>query len=138
MIIQTYFHTMNYNAGLKIKQTGSLHFSNWRQNWSCKMEKYGSRILANNYVRKNVFVTILLLRKWFQTRRNIPGLKKIIWVIGILRRTVVGQPCLTQLRWPFSIKEYYYWKKKLVRMSYQSILLHPSQDNKRTGEKQGK
>ena len=29
-------------------------------------------------------------------------------------------------------------KKKLVRMSYQSILLHPSQDNKRIGEKQGK
>ena len=63
-----------------------------------KWKNMEPRILANNNVRKNVFVTILLLRKWFQTRRNIPGLKKIIWVIGILRRTVVGQPCLTQLR----------------------------------------
>ena len=29
------------------------------------------------------------IRKWFEPRSNIPWLKKIIWVIGVLRRTVV-------------------------------------------------
>ena len=28
-----------------------------------------------------------LLRKWFEPRSSIPWLKKIIWVIGVLRRT---------------------------------------------------
>ena len=31
----------------------------------------------------------LYLIKWFEPKRNIPWLKKIIWVIGVLRRTVV-------------------------------------------------
>ena len=30
------------------------------------------------------------IRKWFEPRSNIPWLKKIIWVIGVLRWTVVG------------------------------------------------
>ena len=30
-----------------------------------------------------------ILRKWFEPRSNVPWLKKIIWVIGALRRTVV-------------------------------------------------
>ena len=30
------------------------------------------------------------IRKWFEPRSNIPWLKKIIWVIGVLRRTVVS------------------------------------------------
>ena len=30
-----------------------------------------------------------LLRSWFEPRSNIPWLKKIIWVIGVLRTTVV-------------------------------------------------
>ena len=34
--------------------------------------------------------TILYLRKWFEPRSSIPWLKKIIWVIGFLRRTVVS------------------------------------------------
>ena len=34
--------------------------------------------------------TVFLLRKWFEPRSNIPWLKKIIWVIGVLRRTVVS------------------------------------------------
>ena len=31
-----------------------------------------------------------MIRKWFEPRSNIPRLKKIIWVIGVLRRTVVS------------------------------------------------
>ena len=30
------------------------------------------------------------VRKWFEPRSSIPWLKKIIWVIGVLRRTVVS------------------------------------------------
>ena len=30
------------------------------------------------------------IRNWFEPRSNIPWLKKIIWVIGVLRRTVVS------------------------------------------------
>ena len=30
------------------------------------------------------------IRKWFEPRSSIPWLKKIIWVIGVLRRTVVS------------------------------------------------
>ena len=33
---------------------------------------------------------LCLLRKWFEPRSNIPWLKKIIWVMGVLRRTVVS------------------------------------------------
>ena len=32
----------------------------------------------------------LFLRKWFEPGSSIPWLKKIIWVIGVLRRTVVS------------------------------------------------
>ena len=35
-----------------------------------------------------VILTFVFLRKWFEPRSNIPWLKKIIWVIGVLRRTV--------------------------------------------------
>ena len=30
------------------------------------------------------------IRKWFEPRSDIPWLKKIIWVIGVLRKTVVS------------------------------------------------
>lgn len=30
------------------------------------------------------------LRNWFEPWSNIPGLKMIIWVIGLLRTNVVG------------------------------------------------
>ena len=33
---------------------------------------------------------IMSIRKWFEHRSNIPLLKKIIWVTGVLRRTVVN------------------------------------------------
>ena len=33
---------------------------------------------------------IFALRKWFETRSNTPWLKKILWVIGVLRKTVVS------------------------------------------------
>ena len=33
--------------------------------------------------------TVTLIRKWLELRSNIPWLKKVIWVIGVLRRTVV-------------------------------------------------
>ena len=36
------------------------------------------------------WLTQRLLRKWFEPRSSIPWLKKIIWVIGVLRRTVVS------------------------------------------------
>ena len=36
------------------------------------------------------FVILLFVRKWFEPRSSIPWLKKIIWVIGVLRRTVVS------------------------------------------------
>ena len=35
-------------------------------------------------------VTPLNIRKWFKPRSSIPWLKKTIWVIGVLRRTVVN------------------------------------------------
>ena len=38
--------------------------------------------------------TVLSLRKWFEPRSNIAWLKKIIWVIRVLRRIVVWD-------WPF-------------------------------------
>ena len=38
----------------------------------------------------SLFLSLTLLRKWFEPRSNIPWLKKIIWVIGVLRRTVVS------------------------------------------------
>ena len=36
------------------------------------------------------YLVIQFVRKWFESRSNIPWLKKIIWVIGVLRRTVVS------------------------------------------------
>ena len=33
---------------------------------------------------------VSIIRKWFEPRSNIPWLKKIIWVTGVLRRTVVS------------------------------------------------
>ena len=38
----------------------------------------------------HIIFILLLLRKWFEPRSSIPWLKKIIWVIGVLRRTVVS------------------------------------------------
>ena len=39
---------------------------------------------------RRIHLTFLLIRKWFEPRSSIPWLKKIIWVIGVLRRTVVS------------------------------------------------
>ena len=39
----------------------------------------------------------LLIRKWFEHRSNIPWLKKITWLVGVLRRTVVGDWCFDNL-----------------------------------------
>ena len=39
---------------------------------------------------KIVLCEIRIIRKWFEPRSSIPWLKKIIWVIGVLRRTVVS------------------------------------------------
>ena len=30
-----------------------------------------------------------ILRKWFEPRSNVPWLKMIVWVTGVLRRSVV-------------------------------------------------
>jgi len=38
----------------------------------------------------SVITLLKKLRKWFEPRSSIPSLKKIIWVIGVLRRTVVS------------------------------------------------
>ena len=32
-----------------------------------------------------IYSTSIILRKWFEPRSNIPWLKKIIWVIGVLK-----------------------------------------------------
>ena len=46
--------------------------------------------MAPSWPCKWLSITIMLLKKWFEPRSNIPWFKKIIWVIGVLRRTVVG------------------------------------------------
>jgi len=36
-----------------------------------------------------MMMTVVIIKKWFEPRSNITSLEKIIWVIGVLRRTVV-------------------------------------------------
>ena len=50
--------------------------------WDFKLIKWTVIEWWNNYCTR--------LRKWFEPRSSIPWLKKIIWVIGVLRRTVVS------------------------------------------------
>ena len=40
---------------------------------------------------------MLFIRGWFEPRSNIPWLKMIVWVTGILRRTVVDDWCFDNL-----------------------------------------
>ena len=47
-------------------------------------------IVSRNIKSSIVQHCLTLIRKWFETRNNMPGLKKIIWaIIGVLRWTVV-------------------------------------------------
>ena len=64
--------------------------------------------------KTNASTVTYLIRKWFEPRSNIPWLKKIIWVIGVLRRTVVT-----------------YWTENgVLRMPW--LTLWPSGDDKST------
>ena len=44
-----------------------------------------------------IVVIVIIIRKGFEPRSNISWLKKIIWVIGVLGRTVVSDWCFTNL-----------------------------------------
>ena len=37
-----------------------------------------------------IILEVGIIRKWFEPRSNLPWLKMIIWVTGVLRRTVVA------------------------------------------------
>ena len=55
----------------------------------CRKKKSSSSNLKMG-ATNHQYETRMGARKWCEPRSNIPWLKKIIWVIGVLRRTVVG------------------------------------------------
>ena len=57
----------------------------WPKNW-IMWQKHGSHW----QIIILIIMITMIIRKWFEPRSNIPWLKKIIWVIRVLRRTVVG------------------------------------------------
>ena len=77
-------------------------------------------IFMENVLSLTPTTKIMSIRKWFEPRSNIPLLKKIIWVTGVLRRTVVSD-------WRFD--------KKILRMASAQVVEtsvtnnSPSQDS---------
>ena len=78
------FRQLHHRLLIKKKWLGKLsrlHNSPHETIWS---------LVATKYISNTKRARILYLRKWFEPRSNIPWLKKIIWVIGVLSRTVVS------------------------------------------------
>ena len=51
------------------------------------------RFLNRKPIQREININLSIIRKirkWFEPRSNIPWLKKIFWVTGVLRRTVVS------------------------------------------------
>ena len=61
-----------------------------------KLQNFNTNLIFTNVM--SMYLLILLLGKWFEPR-SIPWLKKIIWVILVLRRTVVNDWHYDNLCW---------------------------------------
>jgi len=89
---------------------------------SLESVKLNNKIKTNSNLWRIITQLRFTTRKWFEPRSSLLWLKKIIWVIGVLRRTVAGN-------WRF---------EKLCRRHLQSqMIVLVSQKFKNTGEQFG-
>ena len=74
-------------------------------------------IFMENVLSLSLTTKIMSIRKWFEPRSNIPWFKKIIWVTGVLRRTVVSD-------WRFN--------KKILKMASAQVVETSVTNNSRS------